>query len=85
LTKYLCLNGQILTFTNNYPFIYAEFQFDSPSGFVLYNLHHSCATLLLSADENPKIVAERLEHSGVKMTLDTYSHVLLDMQKSANR
>lgn len=53
------------------------------AGFVLYSLRHSCATLLLSAGENPKIVAERLGHSSVKMTLDTYSHVLPDMQQTA--
>jgi integrase len=53
-------------------------------GFVLYSLRHSCATLLLSAGENPKIVAERLGHSSVKMTLDTYSHVLPDMQQAAS-
>ena len=51
--------------------------------FVLYSLRHSCATLLLAAGENPKVVAERLGHSSVKMTLDTYSHVLPDMQQSA--
>ncbi len=53
------------------------------AGFVLYSLRHSCATLLLSAGENPKIIAERLGHTSVKMTLDTYSHVLLDMQQAA--
>ena len=53
-------------------------------GFVLYSLRHSCATLLLLAGVNPKIVAERLGHTSVKMTLDTYSHVLSDMQKGAS-
>ncbi len=53
------------------------------AGFVLYSLRHSCAMLLLSAGENPKIVAERLGHTSVKMTLDTYSHVLPDMQQAA--
>ena len=52
-------------------------------GFVLYSLRHSCATLILSAGENPKVVAERLGHISVKMTLDTYSHVLPDMQEAA--
>lgn len=52
-------------------------------GFVLYSLRHSCATLLLAAGENPKVVAERLGHASVKMTLDTYSHVLQDMQEAA--
>jgi integrase len=49
----------------------------------LYDLRHTCATLLLLAGENPKIVSERLGHSSVTMTLDRYSHVLPDMQKSA--
>jgi integrase len=46
-------------------------------------LRHSCATLLLIAETNPKVVAERLGHTSVKMTLDTYSHVLPSMQKDA--
>ena len=53
-------------------------------GLVLYSLRHTCATLLLAAGENPKVVAERLGHSSIKTTLDTYSHVLPDMQKSAS-
>jgi len=54
-----------------------------PSKFRLYDLRHSCATLLLVADENVKVVAERLGHSTVKLTLDTYQHVLPSMQKRA--
>lgn len=46
----------------------------------LYDLRHSCATLLLSAEENPKVVSERLGHSTIVLTLDTYSHVLPTMQ-----
>ena len=49
----------------------------------LYDLRHTCATLLLAANENPKIVSERLGHASVTMTLDTYSHVLPDMQEKA--
>lgn len=49
----------------------------------LYDLRHSNATLLLIAEENPKIVAERLGHSTVVLTLDTYSHVIPTMQKTA--
>lgn len=53
-------------------------------GLVLYSLRHTCATLLLAAGENPKVVSERLGHSTVKMTLDTYCHVLPDMQRDAS-
>jgi integrase len=49
----------------------------------LYDLRHTNATLLLLAEENPKVVAERLGHSTVVLTLDTYSHVLPTMQKTA--
>jgi len=49
----------------------------------LYDLRHTCATLLLSAGENPKIVSERLGHASITLTMDTYSHVLPDMQKAA--
>jgi len=49
----------------------------------LYDLRHTTATLLLSAGENPKIVSERLGHASIVLTLDTYSHVLPTMQKTA--
>jgi len=49
----------------------------------LYDLRHSHATLLLTAEEHPKVVAERLGHSTIVLTLDTYSHVLPTIQKRA--
>jgi integrase len=49
----------------------------------LYDLRHTCATLLLLAGENPKIVSERLGHASIAITLDTYSHVLPTMQEKA--
>jgi integrase len=49
----------------------------------LYDLRHTMATLLLSKGVNPKIVSERLGHSSIGLTLDTYSHVLPTMQWEA--
>jgi integrase len=49
----------------------------------LYSLRHTCATLLLLADVNPKIVSERLGDASIQLALDTYSHVLPTMQKRA--
>lgn len=46
-------------------------------------MRHTCATLLLLANVNPKIVSERLGHSSIQITLDTYSHVLPTMQSKA--
>ena len=50
----------------------------------LYDLRHTCATLLLISEENPKVVSERLGHSTIVLTLDTYSHVLPTMQQKAS-
>jgi integrase len=50
-----------------------------------HDLRHTCATLLLSRNVNPKIVSEMLGHSSIAITLDTYSHVLPTMQESAVR
>lgn len=47
-----------------------------------HDLRHTHATLLLKLGINPKIASERLGHSSIKTTLDTYSHVTLDMQES---
>jgi integrase len=48
-----------------------------------HNLRHTCATLLLSKNVNPKVVSEMLGHATIALTLDTYSHVLPTMQESA--
>ena len=48
-----------------------------------HDLRHTCATLLLSRNVNPKIVSEMLGHANISITLDTYSHVLPDMQEKA--
>ena len=47
------------------------------------DLRHTCATLLLLAGENAKVVSERLGHASVTLTLDTYSHVLPSMQEAS--
>jgi integrase len=42
----------------------------------LHDLRHGWATLALSAGIHPKVVQERLGHSSIAVTLDTYSHVV---------
>jgi integrase len=49
----------------------------------VHDLRHTCATLLLSARVNPKVVSEMLGHSSVAVTLDIYSHCIPDMQSDA--
>jgi integrase len=48
-----------------------------------HDLRHAHATLMLVQGIHPKIVSERLGHSNVGITLDTYSHVLPSMQVQA--
>jgi integrase len=45
-----------------------------------HDLRHTCATLMLAVDTNPKVVQETLGHANVSVTLDTYSHLLPNMQ-----
>jgi integrase len=45
----------------------------------LYDLRHTCATLLLNGNVHPKYVQELLGHASIAQTLDTYSHVLKGM------
>ena len=42
----------------------------------LYDLLHTCATLLLFSNIRSKYVQELLGHASIAQTLDTYSHVL---------
>lgn len=49
----------------------------------LHDLRHTHASLLLAAGVNPKVVSERLGHSSVSFTLDTYAHVMPGMQPEA--
>jgi integrase len=48
-----------------------------------HDLRHTCATLLLLKNVNPKVVSEMLGHATIAITLDTYSHVLPNMQNEA--
>ena len=49
----------------------------------LHDLRHTSATLALSAGIHPKVVSERLGHSSIAITLDTYSHVVPGLQEAA--
>jgi integrase len=48
-----------------------------------HDLRHTHATELMRAGIHVKVVSERLGHSSVRVTLDRYSHVTVDMQDTA--
>jgi len=48
-----------------------------------HDLRHSCATLLLVQGVSPRVVMDILGHSEIAMTMDTYSHVVPELQRDA--
>lgn len=49
----------------------------------LHDLRHTHATILLKRGVHPKVVQERLGHSDITVTLNTYSHVVPGLQAAA--
>ena len=48
-----------------------------------HELRHTHATVLLSHNVHPKVVQERLGHASIQTTLNSYSHLIPDMQHTA--
>lgn len=46
-------------------------------------MRHSTASLMLKQGASSKVVQERLRHSDISLTLNTYSHTMPGMQKEA--
>lgn len=53
------------------------------NGIRLHDARHTHASLMLKQGVHPKIVQERLGHSSIQVTLDTYSHVAPGLQEAA--
>jgi integrase len=54
-----------------------------PADLHFHDLRHTHATLLLASGVNAKVTQERLGHSKISTTLDTYSHITPTMQLEA--
>ena len=48
-----------------------------------HGLRHTCATLLLAAGVPVQVVAQRLGHAQIDMTLRVYAHATPDLQEDA--
>ncbi len=48
-----------------------------------YDLRHTCASLLLVQGVHPRVVMEILGHSQISLTMNTYSHVVPELQQDA--
>lgn len=54
-----------------------------PESVKFHDLRHTQASLLLAAGVHPKVVQERLGHSDITLTMNTYSHLLSGLQSEA--
>ena len=52
-------------------------------GIRLHDARHTYASFMLKAGTHPKILSERLVHSSITITLDTYSHIVPGLQQAA--
>lgn len=57
---------------------------DLPHNFTPYSARHTSATMLMARGINPKTVSQRLGHSDVVITLQTYTHPTAEMQSQAS-
>ncbi len=48
-----------------------------------HDLRHTCATLMIKQSIHPRVVMEILGHSQIATTMNTYAHVLPDVQRAA--
>lgn len=46
-----------------------------PDALRFHDLRHSCAAILIAEGAHPKAICERLGHSSIEVTMDTYGHL----------
>ncbi|MFJ2032808.1 tyrosine-type recombinase/integrase [Streptosporangium sp. NPDC087985] len=49
----------------------------------LHDLRHACASFLLASGASPRTVMKTLGHSQIGLTMNTYTHVLPDIERAA--
>lgn len=49
----------------------------------LRDLRHACASFLLASGASPRTVMQTLGHSQIGLTMNTYAHVLPEIERAA--
>ena len=77
---FVCLkeNGQLLT-TDSLKYLSRVVNYELVIDFKFHSLRHTHATMLLETGANIKSIQQRLGHSKLATTMDTYSHVTKKM------
>src|SRR6266446_1165280 len=87
--------GLLVDFAHSRTGSYSDKGKDSPVSFFtrkgrvakmrFHDLRHTMATILLESNVHPKKIQERLGHSSILITMDTYSYVLPSMHQGVAR
>ena len=72
-------NGELVT-TNSLKYLSRVVNYELGIDFNFHSFRHTHATMLLEAGANIKDIQERLGHSRITTTIDTYSHVTKKMK-----
>lgn len=77
-------NGKFVS-VDNFSRIFRHTLKSSPVNKIVtfHALRHTHATLMLKAGVQMKVVSDRLGHSSIKITMDTYAHLLPSMETEA--
>jgi integrase len=51
-------------------------------GLRFHDLRHTCAALSIAAGAHPKLIAQRLGHSSITITLDRYGHLFPSVEEA---
>jgi integrase len=54
----------------------------SKHGLRFHDLRHTCAALSIAAGAHPKLIASRLGHSTIQITLDRYGHLFPSVEEA---
>ena len=69
-------NGSVLRHSNFYRrYFKPAVEAFRLGGFRFHELRHTCAAMLIADGAHPRAIMERLGHSSIKVTLDTYGHL----------
>ena len=69
-------NGEVYRHSNFYKRVFQPaVRSIGREGFRFHDLRHTYATLLISQGAHPRVVMERLGHSSIQITMNTYGHL----------
>jgi len=51
----------------------------------IHDLRHTCASLMIAQNENPKYIQKQMRHASIQITFDTYGHLFPDANREASQ